>query len=96
VNLGGVASDHVEIHIEGQAIQLSGERLEHGKAGMRCYHIMEIERGHFLRVVPLPAMVDAQSAHAVYHHGLLVLTLKKKNSGPLHGCWQADSMEGLE
>jgi HSP20 family protein len=96
VNLGGVGVDQVQITFEGTLLHIIGQRDEHGEPGVRCYHVMEIERGAFARTLELPAAVDPQSAHADFHDGFLILHVTKKESGQIHGCFSADSMEGLE
>ena len=96
VNLGGIAPEQVHLTFEGNLLHIAGQRDELGEPGVRCYHVMEIERGAFARTLELPAAVDPQSAQAVFHDGLLVLHVKKKESGQIHGCFSADSMEGFE
>lgn len=95
-NLGGIEPEQVRIEIEGSTLRLTGERLERGQAGMRCYHVLEIERGNFEREIELPTAVDVSKVDAVFHHGLLVLRVPKRESRFVHGCYSADSMEGLE
>jgi HSP20 family molecular chaperone IbpA len=96
MNLGGVEEDDVRIQVDSNLLTISGQRAEIGASGMRCYHVMEIERGSFERVIELPALVDAETARASFHHGLLVIHLAKQPGGPMGGCFSADSMEGLE
>jgi HSP20 family protein len=95
-NLAGIEPEQVHVEIEGSVIRLTGERLEGGQAGMRCYHVLEIERGNFEREIELPTAVDVAKAEAVFHHGLLILRIPKRDSRFIHGCFSADSMEGLE
>jgi HSP20 family molecular chaperone IbpA len=95
-NLGGIDPEHVHVETEGSTIRLTGERLENGHTGVRCYHVLEIERGSFEREIELPTAVDMAKAEAIFHHGLLVLRIPKRDSRFIHGCFSADSMEGLE
>jgi HSP20 family protein len=96
LNLGGVDPDEVRIHVEGSLVTVSGQRAEIGQSGLRCYHVMEIERGNFERGFELTSPVDPDTARASFHHGMLVIHLAKQPGGPLGGCFSADSMEGLE
>jgi len=96
VNLAGVDPDVVQVHIQNNAVHISGERVEHGESATRCYHVMEIERGGFIRIVELPTPVDPHTANATTHHGMLVIRVNKSRDGLIHGCDSANSMEGLE
>ncbi len=96
VNLGGIGPEQVRLAFEGNLLHITGQRDELGEPGVRCYHVMEIERGGFARTLELPAAIDADTAHATFHDGFLVLHVKKKESGQIHGCFSAESMEGLE
>jgi len=96
VNLGGIAPENVQVTFEGKLLHIVGQREESGEPGVRCYHVMEIERGTFARTLELPAGVDPQTAHADFHSGFLTLHVAKKETGQIHGCFSSDSMEGLE
>jgi HSP20 family protein len=96
INLAGIDPNDVHVEIRGNAIVVSGERSEQDSSAVRCYHIMEIERGPFIRAMELPVPVDPSSARAEAHHGLLVVHVHKQQGVNIHGCYSADSMEGLE
>jgi HSP20 family protein len=96
VNLAGIEPEQVHVEFRGTTIMLSGERLEHDASALRCYHVIEIERGPFTRAVELPVPVDPATARAESGHGMLVLRVGKIKEGHAHGCSRADSMEGLE
>ena len=95
-NLGGISHQQVQVTFEGNQCRIAGQREERGEPGVRCYHVMEIERGNFSRTLELPVPVDADTARADYQDGYLVLRVKKKAGGEIHGCFSADSMEGFE
>ncbi len=95
-NLSGVDPEQVQIHIEGNRLQLRGRRLEQCEPALLGYHIMELERGVFERTIELPAPVEPQSARAVSEHGLLTIRMAKTSGGYTHGIYPADSMEGFE
>jgi HSP20 family molecular chaperone IbpA len=95
-NLGGVEPELVHVEFQGTTLRIYGDRPERGKPGMRCYHVLEIERGNFERLIEFEEAVDPNSAKAVFHHGLLLLHIAKRRSGYVQGCSSANSMEGLE
>jgi HSP20 family protein len=96
VNLGGIAPEEVHVQVEGRLLRFWGERPDASGSGVRCYHAMEIERGSFDRTIEFPVLVDPHTTKVVFRDGLLVLHIKKIEGGGLHGCFSADSMEGLE
>jgi HSP20 family protein len=96
VNLAGIDPKRAQVHVRGNAVVLTGERPEHDTGSVRRYHVIEIERGTFSRVIELPLMVDPASARAESNHGMLVVRLNKMKGGHVHGCYSADSMEGFE
>jgi HSP20 family protein len=96
VNLGGVEPDEVQLEFHDHVLHISGTRSEQGEPGMRCYHILEIERGNFARTLELPTTVEPRTVEAEFHHGLIVITVAKRKSGYIHGCDSAGSLEGLE
>lgn len=96
INLAGIDPNDVHVEIRGNAVVISGERLEQDSLVLRCYHVMEIERGPFSRALELPVAVDPSSARAESRHGFLVVRISKRHDADIHGCYSADSMEGLE
>lgn len=94
-NLCGINPEDVHIEIRGNTLELSGERLEHDGTATRCFHMMEIERGSFSRILEFPKTVVPESAQASSDHGMLVIRVTKRVD-EIHGCSSADSMEGLE
>jgi HSP20 family protein len=96
VSLGGIAPEEVHVEVEGRRVRIWGERLGGSGEGVRCYHAMEIERGTFDRTIDLTMPVDARTAKATFRDGLLELHITKLEGGGFHGCFSADSMEGLE
>jgi HSP20 family molecular chaperone IbpA len=96
VNLSGIDPDEVQVRFESNRLIISGQRNESRETSMRCYHVMEIERGSFARTIELPSPVDARTTRAVSEHGLLIVRVAKQPGGQTHGCYPADSMEGFE
>ena len=77
VELAGVKREMMELVVSGNALQLKGERRDTGQPGERTYYRMEIHKGHFEKLVPLPATVDPERTKASYEEGLLVITMPK-------------------
>ncbi len=96
VNLGGISIENIRIDIDSHSIRLTGQRPDPQQTGIRCYHLVEIERGGFERVLELPSEVDPNTVQATQKDGLLVIRVSKRRGGSLPGCFPADSMEGFE
>lgn len=77
VELAGVRREEIEISVDGLILSIAGARRDvlHGRK-QRVY-VMEINLGHFERLVPLPAPVDGESATATYEDGFLEILLPK-------------------
>ena len=85
MEIAGVKIDDLDAQLDGSTLILRGRR-----AGPTCdrsadpdcarkevYHVMEIKSGEFERSVKLPASVDPDKTTALYHDGILQLTLPK-------------------
>jgi HSP20 family protein len=72
--LAGVRLDSVNLEIAGRDLVISGERPVQETEG-RVYQQLEIESGHFRRVVRLNADVDAERSGATYADGVLRVEL---------------------
>lgn len=72
VELAGVDPGDVEVVTAGTTLVIRGVRRR-GRHE-RVVH-MEVDYGPFERRISLPDPVDAETAQAAYHHGLLVVTL---------------------
>lgn len=95
VDLGGVGSDEMQVHFTGRSVHLSGSRRERAESSVKIFHVMEIERGQFMRTIDLPALVEPNTVRAAYSEGLLVVRVSKRHAA-IHGCRQARNREGLE
>jgi HSP20 family protein len=72
--LAGIDPTELELEIEGRKLIVSGRRLPAGSPD-DVYQQVEIERGHFQRVIELGAEVRAQEAKATYDDGMLRVEL---------------------
>ena len=83
-DMAGINKDDLHIEMDRKKIKISGMRkLIHLLHNVR-YCQAEIPHGHFERIVPLPAPVDARSAAASYSDGILVIRMKKLPVGKTH------------
>lgn len=76
VALPGVASEHVQVTLEGDVISVAGMRLMPKQSQSALLHRMEIPLGRFERRIRLPAQ-SMQLVQNLFHNGLLALTLQK-------------------
>jgi HSP20 family protein len=74
VSLPGIDPKEVQIHAQGNALTISGERKIDNKAKEGDFHHREIWYGAFERTLPLPDGVDANKLEAEYNNGVLEIT----------------------
>jgi len=74
VDLAGINPEQVQVTAGDGALIVTGERRRQASEG-RVYQQIEIEYGHFERLVQLPADVDLSQAEARYDRGLLTIEL---------------------
>ena len=83
VELPGIDPAHVEVSLEGDVLEIKGEKLvereqpAEGENGVR-WHRFERRSGRFSRSFQLPAEVDRESIEAESSHGVLSVRLPKK------------------
>ncbi|MEJ2057685.1 MAG: Hsp20/alpha crystallin family protein [Desulfofustis sp.] len=75
----GLTNDDLEVKIQGNYLEISGNREVHEPEG---YRVHRSERGSasFTRSLTLPADVDSSRADANLKDGILVLTLPKSEA----------------
>ena len=76
--LPGVKPEDVDVTVEGDTLTVSGEFQEEHAEDDRGYLFRELRRGRFSRTIQLPGDVSADQAAARYEHGILTLTLPKR------------------
>lgn len=96
VDLAGVTSDEVQVRFGIDTVSISGNRQEATEKSTRYYHVMEIERGKFERVIELPTAVDCKRAEATFDNGMLILRLPKVYGSPFAGCRPAGSIKDFD
>jgi len=82
VELAGVRREVIEVYTEGHTLTIAGWRGDPMSCDKVCVHQMEIEQGHFLRRLGLPADADSSDISAHYREGLLVVRVGKRTAGP--------------
>ena len=77
VEVPGMEKKDCRITIEGNVLNLSGEKRFERETSDSTYHVMERAYGAFQRTIPLPRNVDADKAEASYKNGILSIRLPK-------------------
>lgn len=76
--LPGVATENMDISIEGDTLSLQGKRPAVTDDQEKVsYHRHEIEAGNFSRAIALPVKVDVDNITAKTINGILMITLPK-------------------
>lgn len=82
IEVGGMRGQDVDLSIDDGRITVRGDKPA-PPPGDRRYSQMEIGRGPFERVIPLPAPVDGERLSVRYEDGLLEITLPKRQPAGL-------------
>jgi len=78
-SLPGVKPEDIQVRLDGDRLTISGEVQQSSTRNQRPL-IRERYYGRFSRSIRLPEPVDSKNAEAVYHNGVLTLTLPKAES----------------
>ncbi|HEX7295946.1 MAG TPA: Hsp20/alpha crystallin family protein [Pyrinomonadaceae bacterium] len=73
-----IKKDEVKVTIENNVLTLRGERKFEEETNRENYHRVERRYGEFVRSFNVPMYVDATKIKAEYKHGLLTVTLPKR------------------
>jgi len=73
-----IKKDEVKVTIENNVLTLRGERKFEEETNRENYHRIERHYGEFVRSFNVPMYVDATKIRAEYKHGLLTVTLPKR------------------
>ena len=76
--LPGIEPKEVEVSVENGVLTLKGSRQFEKATEGETYHRVERAYGSFERSFSLPTNVDPERVQAVYRHGVLHLTLPKR------------------
>ncbi len=78
VELPGIDPQNVEVTVDNGVLSIRGERTVEKAAEDSVYHRVERSYGAFERRFALPRSVDPERVQASYRHGLMVLTVPKR------------------
>ena len=78
VDAAGVCLEDIDVQLENGTLTLKGERKFEKDDKVKGYHRIERSYGAFARSFTLPDTVDPEGVRADYAHGLLTITLLKK------------------
>ena len=73
----GVHPGDLDIDVTGDALSISGERVQDEVAKEARYHRRERSYGSFSRTVQLPFMVDTNKVEASFKNGVLLIHLPR-------------------
>ena len=76
----GIPQDDLQINLENQTLTVTGERKFVRDEKEENFHRIERRYGSFVRSFTLPATIETDSAQASYEHGVLSITLQKKET----------------
>jgi len=80
LDLPGMKPEEFNVELKEGQLWVTGERKhEHEEKG-KTYHRIERHYGHFRRVIPLDATVDAEKVEADYKDGVLHVTVPKSEA----------------
>lgn len=82
LDLPGVTPEGIEVKLEGDVLTVSAERKQEQKEEKDGWVRQERSWGRFARSFVLPETVEGTTPQAAYKHGVLTVTLPKKQVVP--------------
>jgi HSP20 family protein len=77
----GVASEDLEVSVEGERVTIGGKRtIEYSSDGDTSLHRRERQAGVFRRTFNLPEPADPEKTEAICRHGILMVQISKAES----------------
>jgi len=76
VEVPGLNMDDLELTVRGDELTIKGQRKPAARDGLE-YHVSERGTGQFVRLLTLPAEVDADRVEATLRDGVLTIVLPK-------------------
>ena len=77
VELPGMKREDIDVSVGEDGLTISGERKQDKDTKEEDYVYREHYYGTFRRIIPLPSSVQPDKVEAVYHEGILEVTLPK-------------------
>lgn len=78
LDLPGVVPEQIDVKLEGNQLTITAERKVEKAVEQRGYLRRERAQGAFTRSFTLPTTLDGTKPEASYRHGVLTVTLPKK------------------
>jgi HSP20 family protein len=82
--IAGVRQEEILLEIAPGAVKISGTREGGTREEDARYRLAEIPCGYFERILSLPALINTETAAAVYRDGLLEIRLAKRPPERVH------------
>jgi HSP20 family protein len=82
--IAGVRQEEIQLEIASATVKISGNREGGAQEEDARYRLAEIPCGYFERTLSLPALIDTETATAVYRNGLLKIRLTKRPVREVH------------
>ena len=82
--IAGVRQEEIHLEIAPGAVKISGTREGGVREAVANYRLAEIPCGYFERTLSLPALINTDTAAAVYRDGLLEIRLTKRPPERIH------------
>jgi len=79
LDMPGVTPENIEVKLDGDVLTISGERKSDTKTEGKGWIRQERSWGKFTRSFTLPNTIDGAKPEATYKHGVLLVTLPKKD-----------------
>jgi HSP20 family protein len=73
VDLPGVCPETLKVRVQGGSVTMQGERERSVASSIVAYHLMERDRGPFLRRLRVEGAVNMHKGDATYERGVLTL-----------------------
>ena len=77
-SLPGVAPEDIEVTIEDRVLSISAESAAEDESEKGSYLVRERRTGSYRRALRLPGSVDAEKVVSGYEHGVLTITVPKR------------------
>lgn len=78
LDMPGIAPENIDVKLEGNQLTVSAERKEEKVVEEKGWVRKERTRGTFARTFTLPTTLDGTKPEASYKHGVLTVTLPKR------------------
>jgi HSP20 family protein len=77
MELPGIQPKEVKVEVQEGMLIVSGEKREEKEEKGKVFHRVERHFGAFRRMVPLELPVNREKVEAIYHEGVLTITVPK-------------------